>query len=405
MKLNREKIKELLPNKQVKRNIEEKFIDSVLNTREISVLYGPRQTGKSTLAITAGYKALKKNWEVYYYNLDKQIFTYRDPQEFIDDVISQKHQKKALIIIDEAQRITEPGLFFKYIHDISKDIKIILTGSASLEIRSKIKEPLTGRKIEFHLNTLTLQEFLQLRDINLDIKNISGVVRDLIIEYMVWGGYPRVVLESNLERKREILKEITQSYLIKDIGNLFNIQDEYDILLIVTYIAENVGNLFSIDNATKFTGIKREKTKDILFALKKSFVISELKPYFKTPSKEIKHSPKLYFFDNGIRNAILGRFNYEDILYEIGSVFENLVYNVLQNRFNHGKIHYWRNINQTEIDFICSPDSNRLFVYESKYTYKAEKQSKALGSFKKQYGSKIEDIRIITMDNIIQLLD
>ena len=361
---NSTEISNFVPKNYLPRQIHPKIFKSVKENPEVTVVYGPRQVGKTVEIFKCLGLILDESEpsDVFFYNLDNpKSGDFDSPDKFLDSILSQKEHQQTFVFIDEAQRLENIGLFIKYLYDLHQGIKFILTGSVSLDIKQKIKEPLTGRKQEFFLAPLDLGEVLLSRGIS--VEKITGAfdkLEQVLEEYLLFGGYPGVLTLGNWEKKTQKLKEITQSYILRDTLDEFGIRDEVRMRLTASYLAENVGSLFSLESLVNLSGLTRHIAEKLIMALEKSFVIFPVRPFAQNKAKELVHRPKYYFWDLGIRNAVLEKLRLDQIVLDKGKLFENaLAIGLnLQNR----KLNYWRTLNQTEVDFVSE---NQAF--ESKY--------------------------------------
>ncbi len=388
MKLTKSNIEKKLPVDYLPRSLESELI-KYLEVPEILIIYGARQVGKSTMILNLAQEFVEK-YPVHYYSVDYSVDPdLTDPNRMIS-VLSDDIEKsgKVVLIIDEAQRIKNIGLFVKEIYDKNLPIKIILTGSASFAIKSNVKEPLTGRKFEFQLTPFSLQEIIKFQQINIYKETtINSKLEEILGEYLIYGGYPQVYFTKNPELKAKRLGEIVNTYINRDLVELFNIDNERDVRIVTNYIAQNIGNLLSIDKISNLGGINRYQVEKILNALEKTFVLQTVYPYSQDRFKEVSRTPKIYFHDVGLRNGFLGKYSFADIAPEIGHVFENTILTQLAARYDATAINYWRNINQTEVDFVLKTNQ-ALYGIEVKYDWSGEKLPQALQNFVEKYKAK-----------------
>ncbi len=406
---NKSQVEKLINKPFIVRSIHPALYSS-LKDREVIVLYGARQVGKSTEVLKLISTLLDEEIpkDIFYFNLDIVSADFGDPDRFVNSIMAQKTHKnsRTYIFIDEAQRLDNIGLFVKYIYDSQPDIKIVLTGSASLDIRQKIKESLTGRKIEYRLMSLSIKELLSYKGVN--TANLSGnfEMLDTVIEdYLLYGGYPQVVTLEDVFLKKQKLLEISESYVLKDTADLFAINNAEHLKLVATYLAENIGNILSKDNLCKYSGLTKYEVEKCLNALQKSFILDLLKPFSKDRSKELIHRPKIYFQDLGIRNAMLKKLDSSLIVADRGALFENAVLLAIQkNSSLIESVGYWRTSNQTEVDFVVSKEAGKVDAYEVKYSYEGKFLPKNLNSFKKTYSSIVDTITVVSKENFWQIL-
>ncbi len=414
MKMTQEYITTLLPTNFVSRQIHNTLMQAI-NNPEVTVLYGARQVGKTSELYKCISELLKDNpsTDVFYFNLDYPTNEFQNPEYFLNSINAQRVtlDQRAYVFIDEAQRLENISIFIKYIYDQKRNIKFVLSGSASLDIKEKVKEALTGRKEELYLSALSLNEILDYRGIDIDlIQGYFPKLKVILEEYLLFGGYPNIVTESITERKISKLKEIAESYIYRDITNLFQIENINHVKVTASYLAENIGNLLSKDNVAKVGQLSKYQVEKIINALDRTFVIDLIYPFAKNSLKEITSRPKVYFTDPGIRNAVAGKLSELAILNDRGKLFENALEIHLRDyvrRHKNGELLFWRTLNQTEIDFILKlvvEGKIQLTAYEAKYTWNSDKKPRSLQSFEDRYRTTVLNTKVITSENYWELL-
>lgn len=317
------------------------------------VLMGPRQVGKTTVI-----QNLVRNKKTLWLNGD-------DPQIRVSLANATFHYLMQLvgeydvIVVDEAQRIENIGLSVKMLIDAHLGKQFILTGSSSLDLGNQINEPLTGRKWEHYLFPFSWME----------VKNhytFANVVPKLE-EFLIYGMYPEVVTHEN---KKKRLIQLSSSYLYQDILELVNIKKPDLLIKLLNALALQMGNEVSYNELSKILGIDRNTVVNYIDLLEKVFVVFRLYPFSGNQRNEITSKPKIYFYDNGIRNAIIGQFSGLNNRLDVGALFENFFISEKMKQLNYsgfyGKTHYWRNTQQAEIDFI-EVQENEITAYEIKY--------------------------------------
>jgi len=345
-------------------------LNLLLKPNKVLVVYGSRQTGKTTLL----KKFLTENEGNFKYRLD----TGDDVN--IQIVLGSGDVKKImdyakgydLIAIDEAQRIRNIGMGLKILVDQLPDIKIIVTGSSSFELAGQIGEPLTGRKTTLTLFTLSQIEMGRLfNDYDL---------RSLLEEYLIFGSYPEALTSATLQDKKKVLDELVGSYLLKDILELEKVKSSKLLLDLLRLLAFQVGSEVSLSELGKQLGIDSKTVARYLDLFEKSFVIYNLRGFSRNRRKEITSKSKYYFFDNGIRNAIIANFNPLELRDDIGKLWENfLVAERLKKQAYQGIFannYFWRTWDQKEVDWVEEREG-RLFGYEFKWKSKSRKASSA----------------------------
>ena len=396
-------IKNLMPEVVVERKLLGKLQEDLLR-REIQIIYGPRQIGKSTLMYALMESSFSDKQDMFYFNLDQMEPSFDTAELFLADIRSRKrHSGRVLVFIDEIQRKRDIGLFLKYIYDRREAIKFVVTGSSSLNIKSIIHEPLTGRKFEYMLHPMGVAELFSHNKLDPSgLKLTTPAMKQILDEYLLYGGYPEVVLSVGAEDKLAKLKEIASSYIRRDLIEMFDIRNSTELERTAIYLGQNIASLLSKENVAKTTGISVHQVNNYLEALTKSFILDPVFPFYRNPAKELIHRPKLYFIDNGIRNVLLQKTANSLIASDLGILFEQSVLQILRQK-GLEKIRFWRNYNQTEVDFIVET-AQGLSAFEVKYSWEKNSLPASLNSFVSQYKKNILTARVITKDNYYHLL-
>jgi uncharacterized protein len=318
------------------------------------IILGPRQAGKTTLlnALTAGFA-------------DKVVFCGDEPdvRELLTNITSVRLQSlfagNKVIIIDEAQRIPDIGITLKLITDQIPGVQLFVTGSSSLELSSSINEPLTGRKFEYQLYPLSIGEMI----------NHHGLMAEkrLLPQRLVFGYYPEVVTNPGNEIK--LLKELASSYLYRDILSYGEVKKPVILDKLLRALALQVGNEVSYMELSQMVGADKETIERYVDLLEKAFIILRVNAFSRNVRNEIKKGKKIYFWDNGIRNAIIGNFLPWEKRLDKGASWENFI---IMERVKHlsyhdfyGKIYFWRTRQNQEIDLIEEKDG-MFSVFEFK---------------------------------------
>ena len=368
-----------------------KQIESNLFKGRAIMLYGPRQAGKTTLIRNLISKYEKKT---IWLNADSP-----DIREELTDITLAKWKKilgkKKIVVIDEAQRINNIGLSLKIAIDELKDIQIIATGSSSFELMNEITEPLTGRKYEYKLLPFSFSELTENTDYITEKQNIEN--------RLLFGSYPAVI--TNPGEEQMILGELTNSYLFKDIFAIDGIKKARVFDKLVKALALQIGSEVSYTELASLVSVDRKTVEKYIDLLEKCFVVFSLPAFSGNMRNEIKKGRKIYFYDLGIRNAIIGNFMPLSARQDVGSMWENyLISERMKKNINipyPPKSHFWRVIgNQnTEIDYIEN-SPNKLCAWEIKWN-KASKAKIPL-SFKNAYPD--AETQILTPSNYDEFL-
>jgi predicted AAA+ superfamily ATPase len=345
-------------NREIQSSIESKLFKS-----KLIIIYGARQVGKTTLLKKIGEKF---EGQSIYINCDEP-----DIRELLTDVTSTQLKNlvgnKKLVLIDEAQRVKNIGITLKLFVDQIKEVQVIATGSSAFELSNIINEPLTGRKYEYHLYPISIRELNQ---------NLSWLeVNRLLEERIIYGMYPEVIL--NPSEKKPLLKEITRSYLFKDILSYEGIRKPEILEKLLIALAAQIGSEVSYNELANTVGIDKDTITKYIDILEKAFIVFRLPPFSKNLRTEITKMRKIYFYDTGIRNALITNFNNLQSRNDKGSLWENfMISEKLKMNKAIGidaKSFFWRTSQQQEIDYIEDIDGN-LHTYEFTFNEKKKKQ-------------------------------
>ena len=360
----------------IKRIIQQN-IENGLFKGKIAIVYGARQVGKTTMV-----KEIQKKYpdQSVYYNCDesdiRNAFTNKTSTElkaFIGN--------KRLVIIDEAQRVENIGLTLKLIADNFPSTQIIATGSSSFDLSNKIAEPLTGRKNEYYLYPFSLAELKN---------NYSELEIDRLLERrMIYGMYPEIV--QSAEGTEQKLKSLALSYTYKDILQYQYIKNPEVLEKLLKALALQIGNEVSFNELAGTVGVSKQTVENYIQLLEKAFIIFRLSPFSRNLRNELKKMRKIYFYDTGIRNALINNFNPLDLRQDTGNLWENFMMSerVKFNSYREAgaNIYFWRTTQKQEIDLI-EEKGGVLSAFEFKWKKDAFKKPKA---FLDAYvGSKIE---------------
>lgn len=311
---------------------------TLLESNKIIIVLGPRQAGKTTLINDISKKlsnTLKLNCDT---EEDLNLINTTSLSN-LQTILSDKNY----LILDEAQRLTNAGLTLKIIHDNFPNLKVLVTGSSSFEIKNKMSDALTGRYFDFTLYPLSYSEIAQ----------PGNQVLESILTY---GEYPDVYLEPNPELKMAQLARITESFLFRDILSFSKIRNSESLNNLARAIAFQIGSEINENELASRIKIDRKTLVSYLDILEKAFVIKRLHPYSQNPRREIGRRYKVYFIDLGIRNQLIGQFNPLAIREDYGRLWENfLVIERLKKwspSLNIPQSYFWRNLNGSEVDYL-----------------------------------------------------
>lgn len=350
----------------IKRILEQRIRDRLFTGKAI-ILMGPRQTGKTTLlnAIFGSEPGVK------WLNGD-------DPETrlLLDDVTTLKWKRilgnSKVMVLDEAQRIADIGLKLKLITDQIPEVQVVASGSSAFELANRINEPLTGRKWAYHLFPLSYAE----------MEAHHGFVEEhrRIPERLVYGYYPEVVNHQGQEQ--EVLGQLMDSFLYKDILMWERIQKPEKLTRLLQALAFQVGSEVSYHELGQIVDLDNQTVENYINLLEQTFVVFRLPPLSRNLRKELKRKRKIYFYDNGMRNAIIAQFQPLELRQDVGALWENWLISerkkALHYRGLHANTFFWRTQDQQEIDYIEERDG-KMWAYEMKWS------SKAKASFSKTF--------------------
>jgi predicted AAA+ superfamily ATPase len=327
---------------------------------KVLVLIGSRQVGKTTLIseISKGFA----QEDVLFVNCDES--DVRDVLENSSSTVLKSFiGSKKLFIIDEAQRVKGIGLTLKLIADTLKEVQVIATGSSAFDLRNELEEPLTGRKIVIELFPISTQEM---------VNHTSYIEEKRMLEQrMIYGMYPEII--NNPTDAKKLLKELSDSYLFKDILSYKDIRQPDALRKLLTALSLQIGSEVSYNELGNLIGLDKETVERYIDLLEKSFVVFRLTSLSRNGRNELKKSRKIYFYDNGVRNAVINNFNPLSLRSDVGDLWENFMISERKKTLHYNQIfantYFWRTHTQLEIDYIEEREG-KLFTYEFKWSDK-----------------------------------
>lgn len=361
-------------------------LEAKLHKGKVIVLIGPRQVGKTTLI-----NSILKDKEYLFLDGDDNTVTEtlaNANTEILKSIIGNHKY----IFIDEVQRIPNIGLKLKIIVDQIKDVQVIVSGSSSLDINNVTQEPLTGRKFEFHMFPVSWKEFES---------SVGYMKAQQQLEIrLLYGMYPDVI--NNLGAEHEILKNLVSSYLYKDILALAGIRKSEVLEKILRALAMQVGSEVSYNEIAQLVGVDKNTVNNYIDLLEKSFVIFRLTSFSKNIRNEIKANKKIYFYDNGVLNMLIGNFNALEFRQDKGALWENFLVSERMKQLSYtqsiAKSYFWRTTTQQEIDYI-EINADKVSAYEFKWA--TTKKAKLPKSFSDAYNP---SFLVVNKDNFREFL-
>mgnify|MGYP005840008317 CR=1 FL=1 len=340
----------------IKRALEEQITSRFFQGKAI-ILFGARQVGKTTLM----REVLKEfgDHQVLYLNGDEP-----DVRELLSSVSSTRLKAIAgdrrIVFIDEAQRIENIGLTLKLFTDQLEDVQVVATGSSSFDLANRVNEPLTGRKFQYMLHPLGFSEM---------VRHHGLVDEKRLLEHrLIYGSYPEIVTTPG--REEELLKLLAESYLYKDLLMLENIQKPMLLAKLVKALALQIGSEVSYAEVGRLIGAGSQTVERYVDLLEKGFVVFKLSSFSRNVRNEIRKGKKIYFYDNGIRNAVINNFNGMEMRTDSGQLWENfLVSERMKTLAMQGttvESYFWRTAQQQEVDYL-EESRGRLSAWEFKW--------------------------------------
>lgn len=341
----------------------------------ITVLVGPRQSGKTTIGKFICQEIIKQKRfdQLIYLNCDSSLIRHwLDGIHVLNELIEEFKLKKFILFFDEAQRLENPGLFIKSLSDLKLPIKIIVSGSSQLEIRSKIQEHLTGRQFEATILPLSYQEL--------------GNHLSLPIQ-LIYGCYPQIATH---QEKALLLSQLYQNYINKDVIEILKIGHPIVIEKLMTLIAHSSGQLINYQNLANDCNVSTTMIRNYFSILEKTYVLQTIFPFTGNKRSEITSNPKCYYLDNGFRNQALGNFSSVENRVDKGLLVESAVFQEIikykVQYFLDFKIYFWRTKGGAEVDFIIYKNPDDFFPIEIKFNaFKSPKITRSFRSFLDAY--------------------
>jgi len=395
-----------MEKKALKRDIFDEIV-KYLNTDNIVVLHGARQVGKSHILFFLDDYLKKRGKSTYFFDLedarlvdvlnqgvDNMLLFLKN--EGIDMDALKKAKGRLYIFVDEIQYLDSPSPLLKLLADHHKYIHLIVSGSSSFDIKSKFSDSLVGRTVDFEIFNLSFSEFLRFKDTALNtkrklddfhLKKIKGLYK----EYVLFGGYPKIVMENSIEKKEKYISQIIDTYIKKDIRDLAKIKDVAKFNNLLKVLASQSGQLLNVAKIADICSLSKPTVEKYLFILENTYIIKLVSPFSSSAKVEVVKSPKIFFYDTGILKLLwMNAFPQNSA----GNTFETSIFAELAKKYGARNIHYWRNRNQNEIDFVIQ-FKDKLLPIEVKTNFRNFRKS-SMGSFLKKY--RVKDYKVVSIE-------
>ena len=384
-----------------------KKLEAEQHRNKVSVILGPRQVGK-TFALEYLHRVICSDGNSKGIFLDLDIYSNYERFISYENALNtfrlagydQDGEEPFYVFLDEFQRYADLSIIIKNIYDHHPKIKIFATGSSSLGIKDEIQESLAGRKIITYLFPLDFKEYLNFQgrdDLSVSISRINSLEGDNLFSvtgelyrylesFLIWGGYPEVVLAKSDDEKREIITGIFDLFVKKELVEYLKIKKIYQTKKLIQYLAANNAQKIQYANISQFVGFSQKTVKHYIQLLKETFLIMEVRPHFTNKNKELTKIPKIYFLDPGVANFFINNFNALEFRKDASFLLETFILTeLIKNGWLLDGVNYWQEKNANEVDFILK-DRGKITAIEVKYKkYLKTRDFASLRLFKKYY--------------------
>ena len=369
-----------MPTPIFKRNVVDE-ISKYLHSDDIVVIHGARQVGKTSI-LNYLQEQLESAGERTYYidledsryvnTLDKGVeeFTAYLGEQGFDLSAFKKSGNKLFVLIDEIQYLANPSSFLKLLADHHRYLKVIVSGSSSFEMKSKFKDSLVGRTVNFEIYPLSFREFLLFRNIPFVpaeryTEKKTTELKSLFTEFALYGGYPKIVLTPEVSMKERYLQQIIDTYIRKDIRDLAEIKDVNKFNRLLEILASQSGNLLNVSELSNTCLLSRETVERHIFLLEQTYILRLVRPYSRNLRSELTKTPKIFFYDTGLIQMLWLKQLQKEVL---GSVFETSIFAELIKGHGADNVFYWRTQDKKEIDFVLRSGKN-IIPIETKLSF------------------------------------
>ncbi len=373
-------------------------ISKYLSSNDIVVIHGARQVGKTSILMYLQEQIKAAGEQPYYIDLEDSRFVStldKGVEEFIAHLGEQgfdlsafrKSGDKLYVLIDEIQYLANPSSFLKLLADHHRYLKIIVSGSSSFEMKSKFKDSLVGRTVNFEIYPLSFREFLLFRNVPFVsaeryTEKKTTELKNLFVEFALYGGYPKIVLTLETSAKEKHLQQIIDTYIRKDIRDLAEIKDVNKFNRLLEILASQSGNLLNISELASTCSLSRETVERYLFLLEQTYILRLVRPFSRNIRSELTKTPKVFFYDTGLMQMLWLKQLQRELL---GSVFETSIFAELTKLHGSDNILYWRTQDKKEIDFIVRSGKKSIPI-EAKLSF-PRNVSTGIHTWKETYGT------------------
>lgn len=371
-------------------------LSKYLDTDDIIVLHGARQVGKTSILLYIRERLNNEGKRTHLIDLEDSRFVKildAGVGEFIthlreDGILPSGGKNKVIVFIDEIQYLKNPSSFLKIAADHHKNIKLIVSGSSSFAIKSKFRDSLAGRTVNFEVYPLSFRELLLFKGYHFEegsqyTRKKTDELKVLFREYALYGGYPKIVLTPDLDRKEKYLQQIIDTYVKKDIRDLANVKDVEKFNKLLEALASQSGQMLNVTELSNTTKIAKQTVEKYLFILENTYLLKLIRPFSKNIRSELFRLPKIFFYDTGLMQMLWLKGLQKEL---IGVVFETAVFSELVKKYDQNAVFYWRTKDKREIDFILKV-RNSILPIEVKLNF-GQFNPSTIQYFNSHYGIK-----------------
>ena len=386
----------------IPRLLEQEIYHWLTSLHRAVILLGARQVGKTTLLRSVQSRLENEGNQIRYLNCDleeERQAINTTSRTLLDRLVAGKHA----LMVDEVQRLDNPGLTLKILVDLYPSLMLLVTGSSGFDLRNRMSETLTGRYLDFSLYPLSLPEVLQGSGVADDLALRKPAADALLPDILRYGLYPEIFLETNPTTRQLLLSRLVESYLFKDILAFQHVRYSQTIVDLARALAYQIGNEVNENELASRLKIDRKTVVNYIDILEKSFVITRLPPFSRNPRREIGKQHKIYFLDLGIRNALIGDFNDLSIRPDRGVVWENFL--IIERRkayLNRNRIvqaRFWRTYSGSEVDYIEEVGADQIQAFEIKFG--SSRLTRGAEAFARAYS---HEVHLVNQENYLDFI-
>ncbi len=369
-------------------------IDRYLTTDDVIVLHGARQVGKTSLMRYLEAELKAKGEKTLFIDLEDSRYVKvldAGTGEFLklleeEGARTVHPERKVYVFIDEIQYLSDPSSFLKLIADHQKSIKLIVSGSSSFAIKSRFRDSLVGRTVNFDIFNLSFREFLLFKGITFregaeDTARKTEELKRLFRQYLLYGGYPKIVLTPEVQMKEKYLQQIIDTYVKRDIRDLASVKDIEKFNKLLEALAAQSSQMLNVAELAGTTRIAKQTVEKYLFIMENTYILKLVRPFSGNIRSELFKMPKIFFYDTGIMQMLWLKGLQKEI---IGNVFETAVFSELVKKYGKEAVYYWRTKDKKEIDFVLRIKRDVLPV-EAKLNF-GQFKTTAINYFRERYG-------------------